>query len=145
MKDPFKLPPKHVHHRNNKPRQKLNPSKRAITSPFRTPSSETNRKSCTAALNRIDRRYASRNIMARELGVSRNTVTYWFTKGFIGHAAAVRMHQAGILPLEESRPDLLKAYAKHLDLKGPREKVEMERARNRAIRENRKPAATIEG
>ena len=47
--------------------------------------------------------------MARMFGVSRNTVSWWFTRGYIGRKAARDMDRLGMFSMKEMRPDLFEA------------------------------------
>lgn len=82
---------------------------------WRKPSSEHAKKICKTALNKLLARYTSKNHMARELGVSRNCVSWWFSKGYVGHMVAIDLHEKGIIDIKDTRPDLANSEFLHPD------------------------------
>lgn len=58
-------------------------------------------------LDRVLSSFASKNDMARGLGVTRNTVSWWFTKGFVGGSSVDRVAETLNLTREDVRPDIL--------------------------------------
>lgn len=53
----------------------------------------------------------NKNRMSRELGFTRNAVSFWFSKGYVGSQAALSIER-GLTPIhmtmEEIRPDIAK-------------------------------------
>lgn len=70
------------------------------------PETQEDIEACEAALHKLLSKYESRNEMARELRISRNSVTWWFKYGFIGYRAAKQIEEELGIPLKETRPDL---------------------------------------
>ena len=60
-----------------------------------------------AALNKLlEENGGSKNELARVTGFSRNSVSFWFSKGYIGRRAAEQLVQSKQYTLKELRPDL---------------------------------------
>lgn len=60
----------------------------------------------TALYTLLPRFDNNKNKMARELGFARNTVSFWFSKGYLGRNAAKKISTDLKIPLRDLRPDL---------------------------------------
>ena len=77
---------------------------RVILSPPNTPDK---RSLAEEALEKLLVKYdGNKNRMARELGFARNTISFWFSKGYIGRTAARKIAGGGELRLQDLRPDV---------------------------------------
>lgn len=71
------------------------------------PKTEKDKKACLSQLNKLHKRFhGNKNEMAKQLGVSRQTVGWWFTKGYIGSTSAKKIAGHFGEPLANFRPDL---------------------------------------
>jgi hypothetical protein len=63
---------------------------------------------CQTALDLLLAHFGSKAEMARQAKMSRNTVSYWFTRGQIGRVAAKKYGSMKTIPFtkEELRPDI---------------------------------------
>jgi hypothetical protein len=63
---------------------------------------------CRQALNQLLAHFGTKAEMARQAKMSRNTVSYWFTRGQIGRVAAKRFGTMRAVPFtkEQLRPDI---------------------------------------
>ena len=63
---------------------------------------------CQNALDQLLAHFGTKAEMARQAKMSRNTVSYWFTRGQIGRVAAKRFGSMKSLPFtkEQLRPDI---------------------------------------
>lgn len=74
---------------------------------YAPPKTEEQAKAAREGLDKVLAQFTSKNDMARGLGVTRNTVSWWFTKGFVGGSSVTRVAQALGMEPEEVRPDIL--------------------------------------
>jgi hypothetical protein len=66
------------------------------------------KEACQNALDSVHAHFGSKAEMARKAGMSRNAVSYWFTRGQIGRIAALKfgkMRSIGMTK-EDLRPDI---------------------------------------
>lgn len=71
--------------------------------------------SCRACLDALLAQYdGNKNEMARGLDYTRNAISWWFTKGYVGAQAALELEQrkGSPLKLEHMRPDMARRRAK---------------------------------
>jgi len=63
---------------------------------------------CQLALDLVHGHFGTKAEMARRAGMSRNAVSYWFTRGQIGRAAAIKFGKIKALGMskENLRPDI---------------------------------------
>jgi hypothetical protein len=63
---------------------------------------------CRQALDTLLAHFGTKAEMARQVKMSRNTVSYWFTRGQIGRVAAKKFGSMKALPFtkEQLRPDI---------------------------------------
>ena len=63
---------------------------------------------CRQALDQLLAHFGSKAEMARQAKMSRNTVSYWFTRGQIGRVAAKKFGSMRAVPFtkEQLRPDI---------------------------------------
>lgn len=63
---------------------------------------------CQQALERVYSHFGTKAEMARRAGMSRNAVSYWFTRGQIGRAAAIKFGKIKDIGMskESLRPDI---------------------------------------
>lgn len=63
---------------------------------------------CQLALELVHSHFGTKAEMARRAGMSRNAVSYWFTRGQIGRAAAKKFGSMKTIPFtkEQLRPDI---------------------------------------
>lgn len=64
---------------------------------------------CRKALEELLARFGTKAEMARHVKMSRNAVSYWFTRGQIGRVAAKKFGLMKTLPFtkEQLRPDIM--------------------------------------
>lgn len=73
---------------------------------FKTPKSEEELAASKSALDKLLAKFGgSKNELSRSTGFSRNSVSFWFSKGYMGRRAAETLVGKGY-KLEELRPDL---------------------------------------
>lgn len=78
---------------------------------YKPPKTEQEQKMAAGALATLlahDLFQGNKNKMASELGFTRNAVSFWFSKGYMGHQAAVKIAERKDLPfgLNDLRPDI---------------------------------------
>jgi hypothetical protein len=63
---------------------------------------------CRQALDQLLAHFGSKAEMARQAKMSRNTISYWFTRGQIGRVAAKKFGTMRAVPFtkEQLRPDI---------------------------------------
>ena len=63
---------------------------------------------CRKAFEELLARFGTKAEMARHVKMSRNTVSYWFTRGQVGRVAAKKFGSMKALPFtkEQLRPDI---------------------------------------
>lgn len=86
-------------------------TKEALMSPPMYPEEQA---SCRACLDALLAQYeGNKNEMARALDYTRNAISWWFTKGYIGAQAALELEQrkGSPLKLEHMRPDMARRRA----------------------------------
>jgi len=68
----------------------------------------TLKAACQQALELVHAHFGTKAEMARKAGMSRNAVSYWFTRGQIGRAAAIKFGKIKALGMskEDLRPDI---------------------------------------
>jgi len=71
------------------------------------PKTEKDKKACLAALNKLHKRFhGNKNEMAKQLGVSRQSVGWWFTRGYIGSTSVAKVASYFDEPVTNFRPDM---------------------------------------
>lgn len=51
--------------------------------------------------------FDSKNDMSRTTGIARNTVSWWYTKGYVASPSAIKIAKLLNEPVEKIRPDIL--------------------------------------
>jgi hypothetical protein len=67
------------------------------------------KKECVEALHALLAHFGTKAEMARQASMSRNTVSYWFTRGQVGRQAAIKFGKMKSVPFtkEQLRPDVV--------------------------------------
>lgn len=70
------------------------------------PETEEQKAAAKEGLELVLSKFTSKNDMARVIGVTRNTVSWWFTKGYVSGSSVERVAKATGLTASQIRPDL---------------------------------------
>lgn len=73
---------------------------------MKQPETEEQKAAAKEGLELALSRFTSKNDMARVIGVTRNTVSWWFTKGYVSGNSVERVAEATGLTVDQIRPDL---------------------------------------
>lgn len=73
---------------------------------LKQPETEKQKVAAAEGLELVLSKFTSKNDMARVIGVTRNTVSWWFTKGYVTGNSIERVASATGLTTDQIRPDL---------------------------------------
>lgn len=78
-----------------------------FTGIIKPPEDDKEMEKCKEALDAMLVTYGdNKNEMARKLGFTRNAISWWFSKGYVGSQAALRIEEETGLAMAKIRPDI---------------------------------------